>query len=659
MLEASLKVESSCCAVYRSRHSHLRNCSSLFSHIIIYLISLDDAVQITKKQLFQLYSCCLSVICIIFCCSRTAKMVVSMATIDDHERKVCSEFAQLLEQSKTLFNGLRDLPQCGQKIWQGYFGRTFDVYTKLWKYQQQHRHILDRRYGLKRWQIGEIASKIGQLYYHYYLRTSDINNLWEAYSFYSAIRSRQYYSRASQEDRSELMVKKLRYYARFIVVCLLMRKMKVVDDLLHELDMHIVDYTSTYEPDDQMEWSVVLQEIKSFVAADTVVNILHADQNTIVLSHRLTPHTTPPVERSSAMTLTLQEIILIGNVNDQVKYSEMTIDMFRMIQTLEREKRHEDFNHTSDPPSRASFEKSFSFSSTRGYYSGITPPYTENFDRGKRENPHKYVLYKPSITQIMMFLATGFKELPANGVLLMYISADGCFPLSKNTDNSSYDMGGVITSCRKEIEIYNKGLMHVKEIHCLYPGDLHPFTRKPLFLIVDSDNSFAFQHIHQYFGHPFVVLMSPQDVPDPFQGYHRNGNLFTLFLHSPLTAVCLICNINSLPIQHWERCQSVVDRFISEASALFTRSAVDPAYLQFFGDDFLRLIILRYIFCYIVLRNHEIFKSPDFRPKCHPALPESELLDHPVLQHLVYDLASHLDVRNQFVNTNPQPHSTE
>lgn len=53
-----------------------------------------------------------------------------------------------------------------------------------------------------------------------------------------------------------------------------------------ELDLQIVTYTSTYEPDDQMEWSVVLQEIKSFVAADTVVNILHADQNTIVLTHR-------------------------------------------------------------------------------------------------------------------------------------------------------------------------------------------------------------------------------------------------------------------------------------------------------------------------------------------------------------------------------------
>jgi len=29
------------------------------------------------------------------------------------------------------------------------------------------RQVLDAKYGLKRWQIGEIASKIGQLYYHY------------------------------------------------------------------------------------------------------------------------------------------------------------------------------------------------------------------------------------------------------------------------------------------------------------------------------------------------------------------------------------------------------------------------------------------------------------------------------------------------------------
>lgn len=61
----------------------------------------------------------------------------------------------------------RELPQYGHKQWHSYFGRTFDVYTKLWKFQQQHRAILDTKYGLKRWQIGEIASKIGQLYYHF------------------------------------------------------------------------------------------------------------------------------------------------------------------------------------------------------------------------------------------------------------------------------------------------------------------------------------------------------------------------------------------------------------------------------------------------------------------------------------------------------------
>lgn len=52
----------------------------------------------------------------------------------------------------------------------------------------------------------------------------------------------------------------------------------------------------------------------------------------------------------------------------------------------------------------------------------------------------------------------------------------------------------------------------------MYPGDLYPFTRKPFFVIVDSDNSFAFQHIPQYFNQPLVILMSPQELPMKFQG---------------------------------------------------------------------------------------------------------------------------------------------
>ena len=35
------------------------------------------------------------------------------------------------------------------------------------------------------------------------------------------------------------------------------------------------------------------------------------------------------------------QVIIVGNVADQVKFSELTLDMFRMLQTLEREPQDE------------------------------------------------------------------------------------------------------------------------------------------------------------------------------------------------------------------------------------------------------------------------------------------------------------------------------
>jgi len=120
--------------------------------------------------------------------------------MDKSEEEVIEQFINLMEKSRNLFDGLRDLPQFCHSHWQSHFGRAFDVYTKLWKFQQENRSTLDKQYNLKRWQIGEIASKIGQLYYHYYLRTSETNYLFEAYQFYSAIRSRNYFSQDKTEE---------------------------------------------------------------------------------------------------------------------------------------------------------------------------------------------------------------------------------------------------------------------------------------------------------------------------------------------------------------------------------------------------------------------------------------------------------------------------
>ena len=305
------------------------------------------------------------------------------------------------------------------------------MYTKLWKFQQQHRPVLDGRYGLKRWQIGEIASKIGQLYYHYYLRTSETNYLNEAYAFYSAIRSRSYYSRATKEERPDLMVKKLRYYARFIVVCLLLKKMTLVRDLVRELAKHIDDYSITYEPDDQLEWSMVLTEIKSFLEADAIMTVVDLDNMPLVIPHRLSPINTPPFEKVAISYFTLAEIIIVGNVCDQVKFSELTLDMFRMLQVLEREPT--DFTNQM-------YDASTATGRSLGAFENISSDRTVNHPSYKRDNPHKYLLYRPSFSQLFVFLASGFKELPANCVLLLYLSADGVFANIKHPEDCEYHL---------------------------------------------------------------------------------------------------------------------------------------------------------------------------------------------------------------------------
>ncbi|XP_063372690.1 protein SCAI [Cydia amplana] len=578
-------------------------------------------------------------------------MVANVAmntSLDDHGRKVIIEFCHLLEKSKQLFNGLRELPQYGHKQWHSHFGRTFDVYTKLWKFQQQHRAILDSKYGLKRWQIGEIASKIGQLYYHFYLRTSETAYLNEAFSFYYAIRGRCYYTKACKEDKCELMVKKLRYYARFIVVCLLLKKIKLVRELIKELDRQIIEYGNTYDPDDQMEWTVVVDEVKAFIQAEPVISVIHPDNHPVILSHRLSSLTTPPVERSPQMTLSLQEVLIIGSSSLQAKFSELTIDMFRMLQTLEREPSGQP-QHMYDDSPRQRFISNPTLPTSKGY----------NLENGpRRDSPHKFLLFKPSPSQVLVYLASGCNDLPPSGALLLYISADGqIVPASKHPEEMGYEVGGLITTsrsdihrdCVKEPKSSAAGVPapKYKEQQCLHPGDLYPFTRRPLFIIIDSDNSCVFQHIPRHFGQPLVILMSPLDVPQPFQENKQQGNLFTIFLTTPLTAFAYICDIHTMSLNHWDRAQGFVDTFMAEASQIVTRSRIDIMYIMFMGDDYLRLLLLRFVFCEVTLRLHRAFRSRTQLTRASPPLPE-EILDHPTLVHIVLDLAMNLQARGHF-----------
>ncbi|XP_026875869.1 protein SCAI [Electrophorus electricus] len=546
------------------------------------------------------------------------------------ERKTVTDFCYLLDKSKQLFNGLRDLPQYGHKQWQSYFGRTFDVYTKLWKFQQQHRQVLDNRYGLKRWQIGEVASKIGQLYYHYYLRTSETSYLNEAFSFYSAIRQRSYYYQVNKEDRPELVVKKLRYYARFIVVCLLLNKMDLVKVLVKELSEEIEEYTQRFNTEDQLEWNLVLQEVAAFVEADPVM-ILNDDNAVVVKSNRLQEGGVPQLEPGMVVgQLTLADALIVGNSNNQVKFSELTIDMFRMLQALERE-----------PVNLA----------TQSSKPGTLEPSEKP---AKRENPHKYLLYKPTFSQLYTFLSASFKELPANSVLLVYLSATGVFPTGRSEYEGPYDFGGVLTNTNRDVvngETVQKRNQAQKEMHCLHPGDLYPFTRKPLFIIVDSSNSTAYKNFSNLFGQPMVCLLSPTVYPKSMQDQSQRGSIFTLFLYCPLMGFLSVCGLTSARQGLWEKAQEFLHKVSHDIGQMLTSSrALDQAFLQFYGDEFLRLLMIRFVFCCATLRLHKLFREARSFPESYPQLPKQELLDNSVLQKHILELAAMLDVQNLFTD---------
>uniref|UniRef100_A0A3B4VAC5 Suppressor of cancer cell invasion n=1 Tax=Seriola dumerili TaxID=41447 RepID=A0A3B4VAC5_SERDU len=542
------------------------------------------------------------------------------------ERKTVTDFCYLLDKSKQLFNGLRDLPQYGHKQWQSYFGRTFDVYTKLWKFQQQHRLFpsLIPHYAITR--VWSISETITHFLFHS-LRTSETSYLNEAFSFYSAIRQRSYYFQVNKEDRPELVVKKLRYYARYIVVCLLLNKMDLVKVLVKELSEEIEDYTQRFNTEDQLEWNLVLQEVAAFVEADPVV-VLNDNNSVVVISNRLQEGSVPPLEQGMVVgQLVLADALIIGNCNNQVKFSELTIDMFRMLQALERE-----------PVNLA----------TQTSKQGTLEPSEKP---AKRENPHKYLLYKPTFSQLFTFLSASFKELPANSVLLVYLSATGVFPTGHSDYEGPYDFGGVLTNTNRDVvngETVQKRNQAQKEMHCLHPGDLFPFTRKPLFVIVDSSNSTAYKSLYFMMSSHCMSLtcaLSPLTCPDQSQ----RGSLFTLFLYSPLLAFSSVCGLNSVRRGLWDRAQEFLRKVYRDIGQMITRSrTIDQAFLQFFGDEFLRLLLIRFVFCSAALRLHKLFRESRSFPESYPELPKQDTVESSLLQKHVLELATMLDVQSLF-----------
>ncbi|GJP47032.1 hypothetical protein CLOM_g6264 [Closterium sp. NIES-68] len=503
---------------------------------------------------------------------------------------VAEQYRALLEKACAKFARLRELPLYGRQRWEARFHKAFSVYSRLWRFQQEHRaRLVD--HGLKRWEIGEIASRIGQLYYNYYLRTGDASYLLEAFIFYDAIHRREYFREAARGDAA-VAHKQLRWLARFTVVCVLLGRREMLRQLLWQLRLLVDDYARAFQAADAAEWKGVVHEAVRFLRADWPSDCPRPLRYSVLLDPP--PGALPPVATLMApgapRALALQEVVITSFYPLEVKLSELTLDAFRVLQAVEW------------LPSGFFVKTAQGGGRGRGAAPGGGAE--ENVvDPSLPPNPHKYVLHRPTVPHLLMVLATAVDELPPDAALLLYLSATATLaappaaaaPLpapsastpdpsaaspaapavasssssvsreegglasgpsgdaaasaaaeagarpgeSKQCSSSAADAGGGGSAEGQGTEgqtgsrargdggegdggrggdgVWLRMGVGPEEAHMCYlrASDILPFTRRPLVLIVDSDNSMAFEWVHgRERGQPCAMLLSPRLQPD-------------------------------------------------------------------------------------------------------------------------------------------------
>ena len=318
-----------------------------------------------------------------------------------------------------------------------------------------------------------------------------------------------------------LLVKKMRYYARFFVVCILLAKNDVCSILYDEMLAIVEEYTRTYKPEDSNEWLQVTKEMELFLRID-------------LIDQRLKPDSISRM-KSISSKLSLQSCILISNDPSQVRFSELSVDIFRMMNILERK---------------------------------------PNSD--KRSNPQKLLLHLPSTGEILMYLASVFYRLQRDSCLLLYVSEN----------NSS---------------LFNS-------------RDLYSFTRKPMFIIYDSINAFELQG-HESFFQPIACLSSPKSK------HHYHGSDFTAFLYSPIAGLQSLLSVK-FKEETVRRIEEEISNIQHSIIAAFDSIEFqETCYELFAQDDFLRLLLLRFIVYRKVMKAF-LSVADDCLPVSQPPLPQ-------------------------------------
>lgn len=593
---------------------------------------------------------------------------------------VSSNFRALVENADRKFARVRDLPAFG-RAQSHYFQKVFKAYMKLWNYQQSHRSKLVES-GLNRWEIGEIASRIGQLYFSQYMRTSEARFLLEAFVFYEAILKRSYFDEAQGKDLGARF-KELRFYARFLLVSLIVDRKQMLLHLADKLRLLVDHSISNFRETNFKEWRLVVQEITRFIESDTNLTYLRPLRYCAMLDSY--PASQTYLARFHAKKLfKFRDALLASYHRNEVKYAEVTLDTYRMMQCLEWE------------PSGSFYQKKPVEAKENGFVvdhtltSGLIDMNlaADMADPSLPPNPRKAILYRPTVSHLLAVLAMICDELSPETVMLLYLSASGG-PARENVAQPENSVGSSRTSKSKLLarasqeqksyksEPHSNGKLMSAEYYenhlwlgprggssgsnNLYPGDLIPFTRKPLFLIIDSDTSRAFKVLGgAERGEPVAMLLSPLkpsfENPSTDDTEALNGSQFTFFLTAPLQAFCQMLGLsNTKPDPELcDEAESILSASFSEwETILLTSKVLNLVWAQVLPDPFLRRLILRFIFCRSVLTSFSRTEDDDpYLPQCHPNLPEPLSSVSKPVQSSVQRLAEHLGVAKSFHFTN-------
>ncbi|KAG8363520.1 hypothetical protein BUALT_Bualt19G0031000 [Buddleja alternifolia] len=616
----------------------------------------------------------------------------------------------LVAKADKKFSKIRDLPYYQRTRYDTYFYKVFKVYTQLWKFQQENRQKLVEA-GLKRWEIGEIASRIGQLYFGQYMRTSEANYLSESYIFYEAILTREYFKDGLHQDIN-LASKQLRFLARFLTVCLVLNRREVVYQLVNQLKLSLDECKRTFQEADFKEWKLVIQEIVKFLKADTAFMNIRPLRYSVVLD--LHPDSLPLV-MDAKRKLRLRDALLCSYHPNEVKFSELTLDNFRMLQSLEWE------------PSGSFYQASMASSSGIGSgasQNGASGPSRVNqdiTDPTLPPNPRKAILFRPSVTHFMAVLGTVCEELVSDGILLIYLSASGNsahtvsspsragssigytenivrgfqFHSINSDSTSTYPMSATYDSA--DHSGYTADCLHIGPrghagMNCIYPSDLLPFTRRPLFLVIDSESSKAFKasltntslycaitttgpqflsalysfHAIAYChwdamsgaekGEPVAMLLSPAtSLPLPAVESSRqpSGSLFTSFLTAPLQSFILLLGFAGSDIEKdlYSKAEKLLQSSLNKLGSLLAAADnLDPVWAQILSDIFLTRLLLRFVFCSAVLSLYSPSSNKiEFQPECMPCLPDIVSPMSSTCQTVVSRLANLFGASNKFL----------